>query len=560
MGIHPRAPNLPVRRMKRAIWEDQCDVICPVAQTLETTETDQPIAVATWRDALADRVPLLCLLAGLVTLLLVPLIISSHGFTPGDDALRHSAKAVSGRDWSDVILLRESIYPQMDTHYGWHWLLSTLHQTLGWDQDLLVAASIFILFWVVTIPGLLSFRRPEAFLIVLLFVSMAASGLFNRLNLGRPYLVSCGTLLAMFAIWDILQRGGDKRRWYPVLTVLTVLCVWFESAWYLLSLPLFAFFLTGRFRQTFEMAGLVAVGVLGGALLTGHPVDYLIYQVQHLYLALLQGGNEHAFVSEFGGFKGFDFFVFGAGLLAVYFFLSDQAHHAFFRHPSFILMLTGWLLGLFVTRFWIDWGMIAGMYWMALVLQKQMERRLSWTDWRRLAIISYVCLAFLISIYRDPLDTWQKDQTQLMLADLRKNQEELVAAMPDPGGVIYSPSMQPFYLLYHLFPSGEWKYSTSFEAALMPEMDYAIYLDFFATMDVRALQPWVGKMRPEDRLILVSPQQNPPEKLQRVTWTQVGPLWIARKTPAAPADEPEGEGDVPPAEPAAEELALSPLR
>ena len=70
-----------------------------------------------------------------LSLALVPLRIVAQGFLPDDDVLRHAAKAVSGRAWSEVLVLRPEV--TMDSHPGWHGLLSLVHQATGADAHAL---------------------------------------------------------------------------------------------------------------------------------------------------------------------------------------------------------------------------------------------------------------------------------------------------------------------------------------------------------------------------------------------------------------------------------------
>ena len=42
-----------------------------------------------------------------LTVLYIPLRITGYGFLPPDDALRHAAKAVSGKPWPQILVLGE---------------------------------------------------------------------------------------------------------------------------------------------------------------------------------------------------------------------------------------------------------------------------------------------------------------------------------------------------------------------------------------------------------------------------------------------------------------------
>src|SRR4051794_7104005 len=72
----------------------------------------------------AAYVPKAVTLIVAATVFLIPLRIVSQGFLPDDDALADAAKAVSGRPWTDVLILKD--YFRLDPHVGWHALLRLL--------------------------------------------------------------------------------------------------------------------------------------------------------------------------------------------------------------------------------------------------------------------------------------------------------------------------------------------------------------------------------------------------------------------------------------------------
>ena len=58
----------------------------------------------------------LVLLVTAAALFLIPLKVVSYGFMPIDDALRHVAKAVTGRSWPEILVMRDGM--TMDSHPG----------------------------------------------------------------------------------------------------------------------------------------------------------------------------------------------------------------------------------------------------------------------------------------------------------------------------------------------------------------------------------------------------------------------------------------------------------
>ncbi|MBP8699856.1 MAG: hypothetical protein KBH82_12575, partial [Syntrophorhabdaceae bacterium] len=76
----------------------------------------------------------------LAVLIFTALRVISYGFIPVDDAMRHAAKAISGKGWGEILVLRPEI--TMDSHVGWHKILEFIYQMTGCSADQLVVFSI----------------------------------------------------------------------------------------------------------------------------------------------------------------------------------------------------------------------------------------------------------------------------------------------------------------------------------------------------------------------------------------------------------------------------------
>ncbi len=63
-------------------------------------------------------------------LLYIPLKVIGYGYLPADDALRHAAKAVSGKSWQEILVLGPAFH--FDPNWGWHWLLEKIHLWKNW--------------------------------------------------------------------------------------------------------------------------------------------------------------------------------------------------------------------------------------------------------------------------------------------------------------------------------------------------------------------------------------------------------------------------------------------
>jgi hypothetical protein len=195
-------------------------------------------------DALRRYVPLLAWLIVILVILAIPLKIISEGYLPTDDALRHSAKAVSGKPWSDILVLGA---PFQDQNFVWHDFLRLVHLHMHWETDQLVVFSVVALFVLAACAPLPWLRRPEAWLITLTIITVE-SGIFSRMMLGRPFLLSLFVLLTVLCAWQF--RGPTSPGWWTFagLGLLIACCTLVHGIWYLWVLPVAAFFIAGEFR------------------------------------------------------------------------------------------------------------------------------------------------------------------------------------------------------------------------------------------------------------------------------------------------------------------------
>ena len=106
------------------------------------------------------RITLLVFAVLLWTLGAIVVQIVSAGHVPTDDALRHVAKAISGRSWQEVLVLRPDM--RLDPHPGWHALLAAVHHAGLSQAKHLLTFSVGALAPLVLVMPLPSFRRPEA--------------------------------------------------------------------------------------------------------------------------------------------------------------------------------------------------------------------------------------------------------------------------------------------------------------------------------------------------------------------------------------------------------------
>lgn len=475
-------------------------------------------------DPLRRYVPLVAWMIVILVVLLIPLKIISYNYLPGDDALRHAAKAVSGKSWSEILILNP-VY-RMDHEFGWSWLLARLHAWENWNADKLVIFSVVFLFALINFAGLAWLRRPEAWLGALL-IAMVLTFIPIRFTLGRPYLITAAALISVLYLWR-LQRGVPPR--IPALitlVALTAASTFFHGAWYLWVLPVTAFFLAGEFTWGFALGICWLLGVLVGSALTGHPLDYPIQAVQLAFLAVGAHETQRTMASELQPFSGdsITLLVFG-GLLLVR-ALTKLNSIPLTRDPAFWLLCICWILGFKVSRFWVDWGWPTLMVFLAWDLQLLMETRLAADSFKRLGLVGFLAAATYLCITCDFGSRWTATLTQQYLTT--EGNSDLEGWMPDKGGIFYTVDMSLFYQTFFKNPTGDWRYMLGFEPTWMPKEDFDIYQKILWNFnDGKGYDDWVKQMTPADRLAMRGQGGGPPD-ISKLEWKYgVSGIWIGR--------------------------------
>jgi hypothetical protein len=232
-------------------------------------------------DALRRYIPLAVWAIVILVILAIPLRIISYGFLPGDDALRHAAKAMSGKPWPDILVLGPAF--KIDTNFGWHLLLRQIYlrnkcvpPNEARDAENLVLFAVVALFALVNWSALPWLKRPEAWLIALMAAALT-SDLWMRFSLGRPFILTIAGLLTILFAWH--AHDSSPPKWWTVLWMapLIAICTFVHGVWYLWLLPVAAFFLAGQFRWGLMLIVGWLAGAFLGASLTGHPFES-IYQ------------------------------------------------------------------------------------------------------------------------------------------------------------------------------------------------------------------------------------------------------------------------------------------
>ncbi len=456
-----------------------------------------------------------------VVLLAIPFKIISYGYLPGDDALRHVAKAVSGKPWPEIIVTGEVF--KIDHNLGWHGILGAVHQMFGMDAEGLVIFSVVALFALVNFATLPWLKRPEAWLVVLL-TAMIISDLPQRFLLGRPFVVS---ITALMTILFIAQNQQPNWKNFLGITALLAASTFIHGVWYLWLLPIGAFFFAGQFRWSLALTGAWICGTAFSMLASGHPADYLSQALQ----IVLHGVGGHLTnrteVTEFQPFGGDILAVILVGALVALRAALRQDVSRLTKNPAFWLMCGCWILSFRVSRFWEDWGWPSLMVWFATEMDILLAAKIVQDSLKRLLLVVILAMAAFFATTADLNSRYTKNLTWQFLSE--KEHPELAGWMPDKGGILYSVDMGIFYQTFFKNPHGDWRYMLAYEPALMPEEDFKTYQGIlWNNGDAKAYEPWVKKMKPADRLVIHGGKAEHPG-IPQLEWNYgVSGLWIGR--------------------------------
>jgi len=485
----------------------------------------------------ANLVPLLTVVLVFAVFLISSLRVISYGFLPGDDALRHAAKAVSGKPWSEILLLRPEI--TLDPHEGWHWFLTQVHKVMGGNTEDLVVFSLLFLFLCYTATPLFFVRRPEAWLAAVLVVTLSTANGYGRLLMGRPFLISMTVVLFLCLNW---YKFRSPRR-HPVVVALLAVGVavstWSHCAWYLWPLPLLCFFLSRQWKAGITVGVSMAVGIILGGALSGHPVGFLSQAVGIAHSSVGSRAVSRQLVAEFASSKGEWNLVIGVLLLLLWRKQRGTWKTSRIHNPVFYLAVAGWILGLKTLRFWADWGIPAITVWMTWEFQDVMRRSHDSFSWRRIAAGAVLGSAFFFIFTADLGGRWTN---KLTTEYLDASNPQTRAWLPGPGGIFYNDDMSLFYDTFFQNPHGDWRYVLGFEASLMPPEDLATFRKIqwnYGTDE--AYEPWIRKLRPIDRIVTIRARSDKPN-IPELEWNYAATgIWIGR-LPQDNRTEPDAPG------------------
>jgi len=463
----------------------------------------------------------------LYTVSLIPFKIIGLGFLPPDDAMRHAAKAVSGKDWHEILILRDDI--KMDSHPGWHFILRSIHTLTNWNPHQLVLFSVVSLFFLFCFIPILLFKRPEAWCAALLAYSLMDPSIIFRLLFGRPYLVTMTVILIIGFLWPKLAEKKTHASSLTALTLAIAMATWIHGGWYLFALPVIAFFLARQNRAALRLCLCAAIGVAIGAALTGHPILFLKQMVHHAFLAMDASYPKRVLVTEFQPIVGNFNIVLLAVIMLIWRKLRGKWDIKTIDNPMAILAALCWVLGFISGRVWIDMGVAAMLFWLAGEFSHLMPCNVAMPSYQRLMLSVSILAVLLLSSTNDSYGRWSESKPNGYLSLANPDQ---VKWLPDKGGIVYSPDMSIFYQTFYKNPYADWRYILGFEPALMPPEELAIYRNIqMKYAEPSSFDLWVKKMHSSDRLIIRGGPDSAP-KIEGLEWHRLtADIWIGQKSP-----------------------------
>lgn len=472
----------------------------------------------------SNLIPLLIILVIILVILFIPLRIMGYGFLPDDDILRHVAKAISGRDWNDILVLREGI--KMDSHPGYHALLGMVYRITKLQPDALVFFAVTALFLTICLVPLFFIRRPEAWLGALLAVTLTNFIFINRILLGRPLILTMTTLIVLCLVWTRLKNKKIDYGIMSILTLMITLSVWIHCTWYMFIFVTLCFALAREWRVTARIGICMITGILLGAILTGSPILFFKQNLLHGFLAFHKHALPRTLAIEFRPLTGDIVMVIFVCLMLLWRKGRGDWNIKCIDNPVFIIAMSGWVLGFFVGRFWIDWGIPALLVWTAREFEEVFDKYIPFFSWRRFLLALAMGVVLYPAITNDINDRWSN---QPVAEYLFKDSPEKTSWMPDPGGIVYSDDMRAFFLTFYKYPNAPWRYAVGFEPALMTQQDLDIFLNIHMTRcSLQSFYPWISKMKPADRLIITS-LSDASTKIPELEWYDAGSgFWIGR--------------------------------
>ncbi|HXE41660.1 MAG TPA: hypothetical protein VN516_01455, partial [Candidatus Baltobacteraceae bacterium] len=384
----------------------------------------------------------------LAVIIFIPLKIIGYGFLPMDDALRHAAKAVSGKSWQQILVMRDDF--QIDPSPGWQKILEWVHQLHNANAESLVIFSVIALMLLVTLCALPWFRRPEAWLAALFIASVFVPACTTRFARGRPYLLTDAVLITILFLWSQQKKDWPLRAAIIFTPLLIASSAWIHGSWYLLCLPGIAILFAGFWRTAICYGACWLVGSFIGCTLTGHPFDFLFQSVRHMFGVFGDFVVNRQLEPELHPSDGQIPAVLAVVALLFWRKVAIGWNPRALLNPIFMMMALGWLLGLKMQRFWWDFGTPAFIIWVALELQGHFDRQIIFDSAKRLFITLAIAAGAFLGFTSDRDSRWTGNLTTEFISPQNPDAADW---LPGTGGIIYNSDMETFFQTFYANPT-----------------------------------------------------------------------------------------------------------
>jgi hypothetical protein len=438
--------------------------------------------------------------------LMIPMRILSYGYLPPDDALRHSAYAVSDREWGDIMLINPELRPDIDGQAGWHSFLKMVYRATNWTPGQLVSVSVALGLLTFMMGGLIASGNPPAWFMACAVMSVLEPALFGKLALGRPLFLTMASVAILLFVWTRENPLKPRVETLVTFAVLSVSIVAHSSAWYLWAIAIPPLVLCRRWRSlaTFAVAWPAAVGV---ACIINGPYNAILTPLLGLKLGVVHaktlGPN---LVSELQPSGAPYVSLLAVAMIVVVKVIRGSRARQELMQPDLCFALVAWMLGLYVSRFWVEWGLPALLVWFTRQIRDGLNVGLAGLPRAHDTVVVFTFAAGVMYLIQTA-DVGGRYTNALRNPALWAPEEELRRVLPEDGGIFYSSDNRTFFVLFHRLPHAKFKYATAMEAGVMPPDDLKVLRAIQSRGTLNEYKPWFEKMTPKDRIFIQHPSK-----------------------------------------------------
>jgi hypothetical protein len=464
-----------------------------------------------------------------IALLCIPFKIISQGYLPIDDALRHAGFAVSGKTL-DAVMVSDG--PISDTHLGWHAMLRFLHQHAGLattDEVVVFEMAFLALFFL--IPPLFMVKRSEGWVIALL-LAYNFLGFGLRLFFGRPFIASMALLTWILLLRDQLNEKKIKWSIWGLLYVGMTLSIWWRMTGFLYLVPIVTFAAARQWRIFYRLLILLVVSTITAILLCG---DWLLpFEIFKAVLSVLDSAEgTGSLVGELQPLTTFMNPILVVLFVCISAKLRGGEVMKKLDSPVFFIFAGSCFLSSGGVRWFAEFGVVALLIMMLEELQAwldddRLQRWFAWFSFPRFAIAMAAIALLFVGFTADQGSRWS---SALKREYVEIDDPDIQGGLPGSDGIIYSSSMGVFFQTFFRYPNAPWKYMLGCEAAVMPEEDLQILRKIQWNREAWvSFEPWVKKMRPQDRMWIETGFAGSKPGIEGLEWTKMTSyIWSGRK-------------------------------